>query len=143
MGIEKVRRGFYIKGPLTIGGAAIIGGNVTATGGTVTFGADVVLARTAANQLDLATGDTLRLRSGTLVLATDTTVKRDGAGTVGIGAADVLNLGGTVQRFLAPNDVAYPTLAKNGAVHVISALPGTARLYFRAGGTTYYIDADG
>lgn len=83
--------------------------------GNLTIGGDVGFTRTAANILSLISGDTL-------------------------------DLSGTAQRLRVPNATGTPTLANNGELVVVANptyLLGTARIYWRSNGTTYYVACSG
>lgn len=136
MGIEKVRRQFYVKGDITIGGdatiagAATIGGavvatgNLTATAGTVTFGADAKLVRTGANRVGPATGDTFdaaatKLRLPAPGVSFGTALGTSNLATANPGEARVGFSGATVQFGFVVNGSAFVLSAVDGGTVVL------------------------
>ena len=113
--------------------------NRLAVAGSLTLGGDVVLSRGAASRLDLASGDTLRLISGTLQLSSACSLV--GAGGT-ISTANQLDLsGGTT---LLPNGTAAIGTAglTNGRIR-IGTQGGTYAIAFDANGTTWFVLKDG
>jgi len=104
MGTIKQGGNFRARGDISIGGSS------------VTFGADAVLYRSAANVLHLGSGDTFRVASGT-------------------GAT------GTEARLVIPHSTALAGTAfpaSNGEVVLTQRGAGTVVLVGRLNGTNYY-----
>lgn len=120
MALEKIRSRLAVSGSLTLGG-------------------DTVLSRGAANRLDLASGDTLRLISGTLQLSSACSLA--GAGGT-ISTSNMLDVSGGTP--VIPNGTAAIGTAgmTNGRIR-IGTQGGTYAIAFDANGTTWFCLKDG
>lgn len=74
----------------------------------------------------------------------DAALQRSAANVLSPGSGDVISaVDGTVPALRVPNATAFPVLANNGEFYAAAGNPGSARLYWRANGTTYFINAGG
>ena len=112
--------------------------NSLAVRGSVTIGSDTVLSRGAADRLDLAAGDTLRLIGGTLDLGTDFQIARSAANVAGPASGDTWDM--TAGQMLVPNGTAALATADFGAVNGrfrAHAEGGTLQVGIRINGTVF------
>ena len=119
---------FKISGALVAAGATKVGTLASlAVTGNVSLGADVVLSRGAADRLDLASGDSLNIVSGTVKIAGTDVL---GATTLGSGVtASSLTSVGTLASLAVTGDLTVDTDtlkvdAANNRVGIGTATPG-------------------
>lgn len=107
--------------------------NRIAVAGSLTLGGDTVLSRGAANRLDLASGDTLRLISGTIQLSSACSLV--GAGGT-ISTANQLNV--SSGSIVIPNGTAAAgtALTTNGVIS-LATVGGTPAIRVELNGTAY------